>query len=87
MPGAGRCLRQLDTDTRAAIEAAGDDIDLERSLLAAWEQALEAPAWDGQTPAGIHADLLRPNLLVDSGKLRAVIDWGAAWAREIPPLT
>src|SRR6266498_1755667 len=49
---------------------------------AAWEQALETPAWDGQTPAWIHADLLRPNLLVDGGKLRAVIDWGAAGAGD-----
>ena len=63
-PRAGRRpLRGLDTDTRAAIEAAGNDIDRD-AVLAAWEQALEAPAWDGQTPAWIHADLLRPNLLV-----------------------
>ena len=50
--------------------------------LAAWELALAAPAWDGQTPAWIHADLLRPNLLVDGGKLSAVIDWGAAGAGD-----
>jgi len=81
-PRAGRRpLRQLDADTRAAIEAAGDDIDRD-AVLAAWEQALETPAWDGQTPAWIHADLLRPNLLVDGGKLRAVIDWGAAGAGD-----
>lgn len=36
-----------------------------------------APAWDG-TPAWIHADLLRPNLLVDGGRLCAVIDFGSA---------
>jgi len=81
-PRAGRRpLRQLDADTRAAIEAAGDDIDRD-AVLAAWEQALETPAWDGQTPAWIHAELLRPNLLVDGGKLRAVIDWGAAGAGD-----
>jgi aminoglycoside phosphotransferase (APT) family kinase protein len=49
---------------------------------AAWDRALEAPAWDGRTPTWIHADLLRPNLLVDRGRLRAVIDWGAAGAGD-----
>jgi aminoglycoside phosphotransferase (APT) family kinase protein len=53
-PRAGhRPLRQLDTDTRAAIESAGDDIDRD-AVLAAWELALETPAWDGRTPAWIH---------------------------------
>ena len=33
-------------------------------------------------PAWIHADLLRPNLLVNDGRLRAVIDWGAAGAGD-----
>ena len=45
------------------------------AATAAWASALEAPAWDG-TPVWIHADLLRPNLLVDRGRLRAVIDFG-----------
>ncbi len=31
--------------------------------------------WDG-TPVWIHTDLLRPNLLVHGGRLRAVIDFG-----------
>ena len=81
-PRAGRRpLRQLDAGTRAAIESAGDDVDRD-AVMAAWELALEAPAWDGVTPAWIHADLLRPNLLVDGGRLRAVIDWGAAGAGD-----
>ena len=42
----------------------------------AWESARQAPAWDGQ-PVWIHSDLLRPNLLVAGGRLRAVIDFGA----------
>jgi aminoglycoside phosphotransferase (APT) family kinase protein len=81
-PRAGRRpLRELDAATREAIESAGDDIDRD-AVTAAWDRALEAPAWDGQAPAWIHADLLRPNLLVDGGKLRAVIDWGAAGAGD-----
>jgi aminoglycoside phosphotransferase (APT) family kinase protein len=78
-PGAPRAgrepLRALDGVTRAASEAAGDLIDV-AAAVAAWERALEAPAWDG-SPAWIHGDLLRPNLLVRDGRLAAVIDFGA----------
>lgn len=81
-PRAGRRpLRELDAATRAAIESAGDDIDRD-AVIAAWDLALGAPAWDGVRPTWIHADLLRPNLLVDGGRLRAVIDWGAAGAGD-----
>jgi aminoglycoside phosphotransferase (APT) family kinase protein len=76
-PRAGRRpLRELDAATRAAIGACGSAIDGE-AATAAWARALRAPAWDG-TPVWIHSDLLRPNLLVDRGRLRAVIDFGSA---------
>lgn len=75
-PRAGRRpLRELDGVTREAIESAQDVIDAE-AALAAWERALEAPAWDGTT-VWIHADLLRPNLLIKEGRLSAVIDFGS----------
>jgi aminoglycoside phosphotransferase (APT) family kinase protein len=81
-PRAGRRpLRELDAGTRAGIEEAGRDIDRD-AVLAAWELALEAPAWDGAAPAWIHADLLPPNLLAGGGRLRAVIDFGAAGAGD-----
>ena len=51
------------------------------AALAAWERALEAPAWDG-TPVWIHTDLLRPNLLVHGGRLCAVIDFGGVGRRR-----
>jgi aminoglycoside phosphotransferase (APT) family kinase protein len=70
-----RPLPELDAGTRAAISSAGEVID-GGAATAAWERALEAPAWDG-TPVWIHSDLLRPNLLVHGGRLRAVIDFGA----------
>ena len=73
--GGRKPLRELDVVTRAAIEAAPDVIDSE-AAAAAWGRALESPAWSG-TPVWIHTDLLRPNLLVDDGRLRAVIDFGA----------
>jgi len=76
-PRAGRKpLRELDAGTRGAIESARDVIDGD-AAADAWERALRAPAWDG-TPVWIHADLLRPNLLVAGGRLRAVIDFGGA---------
>ena len=68
-----RPLRELDAVTRAAIEAARGVIDGD-AATAAWERALEAPAWK-ETSMWIHADLLRPNVLVRDGQLRAVIDF------------
>jgi aminoglycoside phosphotransferase (APT) family kinase protein len=77
LPRAGRQpLAELDGETREAIEAAGDVID-GRAAAIAWDRALEAPVWQG-TPVCIHADLLRPNILIDGGRLRAVIDFGGA---------
>ncbi|MBA2715011.1 MAG: aminoglycoside phosphotransferase family protein [Rubrobacteraceae bacterium] len=72
--GGRRPLRELDAVTRAAIESARDIIDGD-AATAAWERALEAPAWNG-TPVWIHTDLLRPNVLVRGGRLRAIIDFG-----------
>jgi len=80
-PAAGRRpLAELDTGTRTSIAAAADVID-GPAALAAWASALRAPAWDG-SPVWIHADLLRPNLLVTHGRLRAVIDFGSAGAGD-----
>jgi aminoglycoside phosphotransferase (APT) family kinase protein len=69
-------LGKLDAETREAIGASSGVIDRDASMLA-WERALQAPVWDGR-PTWIHADLLRPNLLVHGGRLTAVIDFGGA---------
>jgi aminoglycoside phosphotransferase (APT) family kinase protein len=75
-PAAGRLpLVQLDAMTREFLAAAADVIDL-RAATSAWERAVRAPVWDG-TPAWIHADLLRPNVLVDGGRICAILDFGA----------
>lgn len=74
-PRAGRRpLAELDAMTRVAIESSRGVIDSD-AAAGAWAAALEAPAWEG-TPVWIHTDLLRPNLLVDGGRLCAVIDFG-----------
>jgi aminoglycoside phosphotransferase (APT) family kinase protein len=67
-------LRELDAVTRTAISSARGVIDSD-AATAAWERALQAPAWNG-TPVWVHTDLLRPNLLVRDGRLCAVLDFG-----------
>lgn len=76
-PPAGRApLRTLDEATREAL-LASDGIDV-AAAVAAWDRAVESAAWDGLGPVWIHADLLRPNLLVVDGRIDAVLDWGSA---------
>ncbi|MDJ0386449.1 aminoglycoside phosphotransferase family protein [Streptomyces sp. G-G2] len=85
LPGApaahrGGPLSSLDTETRRAIEELrgipeeGIDCD---AAAAVWEEALRVPAWDGP-PAWLHADLMPGNVLVEDGRLTAVIDFGCA---------
>ncbi|KUJ66816.1 phosphotransferase [Streptomyces albus subsp. albus] len=83
LPGAPKAYRggpllSQDPSTRAAIEKLrripeeGVDCD---AAAAVWEEALRAPDWDGP-PVWLHADLMPGNLLVDGGRLTAVIDFG-----------
>jgi aminoglycoside phosphotransferase (APT) family kinase protein len=73
--GGRQPLLELDAYTREVIDACGNVIDRE-AAMEVWERALEAPVWSG-TPVWVHADLLRPNLLVHHGLLCAVIDFGS----------
>jgi aminoglycoside phosphotransferase (APT) family kinase protein len=74
-PSGGRKpLRQLDDITRRALAAAGCAIDTV-AATAVWDSAVELPLWEGNG-VWIHADLLRPNVLVDGGRVRAVVDFG-----------
>lgn len=75
-PGGRRPLRELDAGTRATIQQLPYDVD-GVAALAAWEDALLAPRWVGEA-VWVHADLLRPNVLVQGGRLTAVIDFGGA---------
>jgi aminoglycoside phosphotransferase (APT) family kinase protein len=75
-----RPLRELDASTRENLAALGAPFEL-GAVEAAWERALDAPAWDG-VPTWIHADLLRPNLLVRAGRLAAVLDFGGTGAGD-----
>lgn len=72
--GGRRPLRELDAGTRSAIEASHGMIDTE-AASAAWARSMEIPPRDGN-PVWIHGDLLKSNLLVQGGRLCAVIDFG-----------
>jgi aminoglycoside phosphotransferase (APT) family kinase protein len=74
-------LRELDGWVRSGAarldpryEAAG--------LLAAWDEALEIPAWEGP-PTWCHCDLDLRNVLFGAGALSGVLDWG--WAGDGDP--
>jgi aminoglycoside phosphotransferase (APT) family kinase protein len=64
-----------DEGTRRAIAAAEPDMD-QHALTDAWEASLGAPHWDAN-PVWVHGDISPANLLVDDGRLSAVIDFGS----------
>jgi aminoglycoside phosphotransferase (APT) family kinase protein len=72
--GRGEALSQRDTETRAAIASLEDSVDI-GAVTSAWDAALQAPSWQ-DPPVWIHGDLSPGNLLVDRGRLSAVIDFG-----------
>ena len=83
LPGAPQAHRggpvgSLDAETRAAIkELRGipqEDADWD-AAASVWEEALRTPGWD-EPPVWLHADLMPGNLLIDGGRLAAVIDFG-----------
>lgn len=68
--GRGEPLANRDKATSHAIAALGV-----ASARPVWDAALRAPPWE-QPPVWIHGDLDARNLLVEDGRLSAVIDWG-----------
>jgi aminoglycoside phosphotransferase (APT) family kinase protein len=67
-------LTMRDQQTRAAIASLDGMLDAE-TVTAVWEAAIEAPAWPDSF-VWLHGDLQSGNLLVQHGRLRAVIDFG-----------
>jgi aminoglycoside phosphotransferase (APT) family kinase protein len=67
-------LAKRDAETRAAVASLHGEVDV-GAVTAVWEAALRAPEWQ-RPPVWIHGDLLFGNLLVDHGRLSAVIDFG-----------
>ncbi len=73
-PGRGARLDARDSNTRQAIAALHGAVDTGR-VFALWEEALRAPAWE-EPPVWTHGDLIPTNLLVENGRISAVIDFG-----------
>ncbi len=71
----GGPLDGQDESARAALVALEGMIDTD-AAAAAWDKALEAPAWSGP-PVWIHGDLMPGNLLLEGGRLTGIIDWGS----------
>jgi aminoglycoside phosphotransferase (APT) family kinase protein len=71
----GGPLGTYDTETRQAIEVLGERIDA-AAATEVWEAALAA-AWR-EPPVWVHGDIAAGNLLVDKGRLSAVIDFGCS---------
>ncbi|MGW3359001.1 aminoglycoside phosphotransferase family protein [Streptomyces bungoensis] len=76
-PGYRGCpLQERDEPTREAVAELGARVDA-GAVTALWEEALRAPRHTG-APVWAHGDLSPGNVLVDGGRLRAVIDFGTA---------
>ncbi len=69
----GGNLKVYDTETRQALASLGGRVDTAASE-AVWEKAL-CTVWDRE-PVPFHGDVTEGNLLVEKGKLSAVIDFG-----------
>jgi aminoglycoside phosphotransferase (APT) family kinase protein len=71
----GGPLTVYDAETRQALRALDGEIDTARAAQV-WERALAA-TWHG-SPVWFHGDVADGNLLVDQGRLSAVIDFGTS---------
>jgi aminoglycoside phosphotransferase (APT) family kinase protein len=80
-PGLRRgTLRAHDGWVRGSIARLHSDHDGE-GLLAAWEETLEAPSWEGP-PTWCHCDLDLRNVVFREGRPSGVLDWGWAGAGD-----
>ena len=70
----GAPLAELDDAVRKSVARLDERFDRDATLRS-WEGSLAAPVWDGDE-VWVHGDLLPGNLLVVSGRLTGVIDWG-----------
>ena len=71
----GADLRHYDEETRRTVAELGGRVDA-GAVLAVWDAGLSAP-FTG-TPVWFHGDVAPGNLLVEDGRLAAVIDFGTS---------
>ena len=68
----GTPLADRDVRTREAI---GQIDEFDRAeMMAAWEEALAVPPWEG-APVWVHGDLHQHNMLAENGRITGVIDF------------
>jgi aminoglycoside phosphotransferase (APT) family kinase protein len=70
----GQPIRARDGLMRRTIAALDGEIDT-AAALALWEDVMAAGPWAGP-PVWLHGDLMPGNLIIDGGRLAAVIDFG-----------
>jgi len=70
----GLPLASKDEEVRKAIFSLKDMID-PNTITSIWEESLNRPNWK-KAPVWLHGDLLPVNLLIQNGKLSAIIDFG-----------
>ncbi|WP_421117860.1 aminoglycoside phosphotransferase family protein [Aquihabitans daechungensis] len=73
-PYRGIPLAERDELTHAGIDQLVDHLDGDR-VRACWEAHVALPRWDGP-PLWLHGDLHPHNVVVDDGRITAVIDFG-----------
>lgn len=67
-------LAAQDQEVRQAINSLIGKIDTQ-AVITLWNNSLQVPNWD-KNPVWSHGDLLPSNLLIQNGRLTAVIDFG-----------
>jgi aminoglycoside phosphotransferase (APT) family kinase protein len=82
--GRGTPLAGLDDGVRETLAASPRLAPIADRVLAVWEDAVSAPPYDGP-PVWLHGDLMAGNLLVEDGRLSAVIDWGGLGTGDPAP--
>ena len=70
----GKPIRLRDGWTRESINGVKDLID-PKVALSFWDKTIEAADWSGP-PTWFHGDLMPGNILLEDGKLKAIIDFG-----------
>ncbi len=73
-------LRELDDWVRSGAGKLSDDHDGE-GLLAAWEEVVDLPPWDGP-PTWCHCDLDLRNVVFRDGRPSGILDWGGSGAGD-----
>lgn len=73
-PLRGIPLSQRDDEVRARVAKLADLIDAP-GILGCWRELVAAPPWTGP-PVWLHGDLHPGNVLVEHGRISAVIDFG-----------